>query len=91
MPPAQQRICGTLQPVYPHPGFAYGTDAFRGCNSAMMIRARATCFSGRLRSARTAAKRWRSAAGTKGQTVWAMAQDIAHSRQNMNLPNASLH
>ena len=37
-----------------------------------MIRARATCFCGRLRSARTAAKRWRSSAETKGQTVCAM-------------------
>ena len=39
---------------------------------ARMIRARATCFCGRLRSARTAAKRWRSSAETKGQTVCAI-------------------
>ena len=37
-----------------------------------MIRARATCFCGRLRSARTAAKRWRSSAERRGQTVCAM-------------------
>ena len=37
-----------------------------------MMRARAACFCGRLRSARTAANRWRSSAETMGQTVCAM-------------------
>jgi hypothetical protein len=41
---------------------------------ARMIRARDTCFYGRLRSARIAAKRWRSAAETQAQTICAMAR-----------------
>ena len=42
-----------------------------------MIRARAACFCGRLRSARIAAKRARSSAETKGQTVCAIGQTLS--------------